>query len=240
MKTVVFIQARLNSTRLPKKILKSVNGISMIEYQLKQLSFSKKINEVYLLVPNNDKRIKKFLNFKKIAFISGPEENVLERFYLATKKIKSDNIIRLTADCPLIDPRIIDKLVKFYKKNNLDYANLGTSFPEGQCAEIMSVKTLNFLKKNAKTKFEKEHVTILLRKKRKGIKVKTFEQTANDENLRYTLDHKEDFNVLKNIILSLNKNKFISAPQIKKYLKKNPKIKKLNSHIIRDEKTSNY
>ena len=240
MSITVFIQARLKSKRLPNKVIKIINKKTIIEHLINQISFAKKIDRFFFLIPKNDIKLKKFLTKKKIKYISGSENNVLDRFYKAYKLTKARNIIRLTADCPLIDPKIIDKLINFYNKNSYDYINLGNSFAEGQCAEILSSKVLKFLKKHAKSTFEKEHVTILLRRKKNKLKLKTLENKSNDHNLRYTLDRKEDFEVIKKIILNFRNKKYITSKQIKIFLKKNKRIFKLNRNIIRNEKTINY
>lgn len=240
MSIIVFIQARLKSKRLPNKVLKIINNKTIIEHLINQISFSKKINKFFFLIPNNDIKLKQHLTKKKIKFISGSEKNVLNRFYKAYKLTKAKNIIRLTADCPLIDPKIIDKLVNYFNKKSYDYINLGNSFAEGQCAEIFSSKVLKFLKNNARSSFEKEHVTILLRKKKNKLKLKTLENNDDDSNLRYTLDRDEDFKVIKKIILNFKNKKYITSNQIKNFLKKNKKIFVLNKEIIRNEQTINY
>lgn len=240
MSFTVFIQARLKSKRLPNKVIKIINNKTVIEHLINQLSFSKKIDKIFFLIPKNDNKLKQLLTKKNIKFITGSEKNVLSRFYKAYKLTRAKNLIRLTADCPLIDPKIIDKLINYFNKNNYDYINLGNSFAEGQCAEIFTSKVLKFLKKNAKSSFEKEHVTILLRRKKNKLKLKTLENNNNDSNLRYTLDRKEDFKVIKKIILNFKNKKYITSNQIKIFLKKNKKIFKLNKEIIRNEQTINY
>ena len=116
MSITVFIQARLKSKRLPNKVIKIINKKTIIEHLINQISFAKKIDRFFFIISKNDIKIKKFLTKKKIKYISGSENNVLDRFYKAYKLTKAKNIIRLTADCPLIDPKIIDKLINFYNK----------------------------------------------------------------------------------------------------------------------------
>ena len=174
-----FYTSKIKIERLPNKVIKIINKKTIIEHLINQISFAKKINKFFFLIQKNNIKLKKFLTKKKIKYISGSENNVLDRFYKAYKLTKAKNIIRLTADCPLIDPKIIDKLINFYNKNSYDYINLGNSFAEGQCAEIFSSKVLKFLKKHAKSTFEKEHVTILLRRKNE-LKLKTLENKSND------------------------------------------------------------
>jgi spore coat polysaccharide biosynthesis protein SpsF (cytidylyltransferase family) len=240
MTVTVFIQARLNSSRLPNKIIRRVNKKMILDYLINQISFVKRIKNFYFLIPKKDKKLKEILIKRKINFITGPEKNVLERFYQAYKIVKPKTIIRLTADCPLIDPKIIDKLIKFYKQNNYSYVNLGESYAEGQCAEIFSPKILNFLKKNATSEFEKEHVTISLRKKKNNFKIKTLEDKSDNSKLRYTLDTREDFKVIKKIILSFKNKKYLESDDINNFLITNKEIRKINNHIIRNEKTRNY
>ena len=115
MKNVVIIQARLTSTRLPGKVLEKINGKSIIEIINLRLKRSQQIDKIVFAIPNNIKnsKLKQHLDKLKIDYYEGDELDVLGRYYYAAKKYKADNIIRITADCPLIDPNIVDEVIKY-------------------------------------------------------------------------------------------------------------------------------
>ena len=119
-KVLAIIQARYLSTRLPGKVLKKINGITILEILIKRLSKSKHISKIIVACTSNkhDKKIIDICNKIEIDYFIGSENNVLERFYNAAKKFKGENIVRVTSDCPLIDPQIVDSVIDnfFLKK----------------------------------------------------------------------------------------------------------------------------
>ena len=163
MNTVVFIQARLGSTRFPGKIFSKYKNTTMLEVLLKRLSLSKKINKIIFLIPDNKENIplKSFIKKLGYNFFCGSEENVLSRFFFAAKKFKPLTIIRITSDCPLIDPFILDKMIKKFNESKFDYLSntIDPTYPDGFDVEIFSRKTLSLAFKNANLDYDKEHVT---------------------------------------------------------------------------------
>ena len=117
-KTVCIIQARTGSTRLPDKILLKIKGKSILEIVIDRLKKSKKINQIILATTKKigDKRLIKIAKKKNIDYFAGDEENVLKRFYTCSKKFNADIIVRITSDCPLVDYRLVDEMLAFYKK----------------------------------------------------------------------------------------------------------------------------
>jgi Spore coat polysaccharide biosynthesis protein F, CMP-KDO synthetase homolog len=115
------IQARLGSSRLPGKVLKKINNKTVIEFLIDRLKLSKKINKIVVATTSNvkDKKILQILKQKKISYYSGSEENVLQRYYRCAKKFNAKNIIRITSDCPLLDYRIVKKVVLEFEKSKV-------------------------------------------------------------------------------------------------------------------------
>ena len=146
MRNIIFIQARLKSKRFPKKILSKYKKMTMLEILIKRLKLSKKINKIVVISPTSEKKseITKVVKKLKIPIYFGPEENVLKRYYDAAKKFKADNIIRITSDCPLIDPYLLDDMLKKYLKSNFDYLSntIKPTFPDGLDVEIFSKAVL--------------------------------------------------------------------------------------------------
>jgi spore coat polysaccharide biosynthesis protein SpsF len=234
------IQARLTSTRLPGKIFLIGYKKTLIEHLIERLNFSKLIDEVIIASPitANHSFFKVFFESSKQNIFFGSEYNVLERYYKCANQNKSDIIIRVTSDCPLIDHREIDNMIKFFlKSSELDYLkNDSTQFPKGQDIEIFTAEALNKTYKYAKTPYDKEHVTTFIKKNPKVFKIKTYKSQKIKKNLfnkyRMTLDYIEDYILIFTIFNNLYKiKKYFSLNDIINYLNKN-KISKINRKYI--------
>jgi len=204
MKTIAIVQARMNSTRLPGKVLMKVNGISMLEYEIKRILRSKKIDKVVVAttVKKMDDRIVKLCKQIKVDFFRGSEDDVLDRYYRCSLRYPEySTVVRITGDCPLIDPVLIDRVIDFYKKNKYDYVvNPDTIFPDGTAAEIFSRDVLRLAASEAKLKPDREHVTTFIVKNKKFKKGFFSSSPKNFSGFRLTLDNKEDFKVIKFLI----------------------------------------
>ncbi len=227
-KMIAVIQARLTSSRFPGKVLKKVfRDVKVIDLMYRRLSSSKKVGKIIFAIPKNQKnqKLKDYLKLKKYAFYEGKEFDVLNRLYCAAKKFKARNVIRLTADCPLVDGKTIDKHINFYLKNKSDYISnqINRTYPDGYDIEIISFKLLKKLNFTAKLKEDREHVTTYLKRNRSQIRTYNFEKDLS--NLRLTLDHKKDLNFLRNIMSHFNRTNF-SLNEIYNYCQKNSKTHK--------------
>lgn len=214
MKIGAIIQARMNSSRLPGKVLLDLNGKSVLERVVDRVSCSKMIDEVVVATSSslNDIQISKFCTNKKISYIAGSEHDVLSRFYDAAKLFKIANIIRITADCPMIDYTIIDKAIKIFASKEFDYvSNVDErSFPDGLDVEIFTYSALEMSMKLAKEPFHREHVTTYIRGI-KGYSQGEFKKFClkNHEDLshiRWTLDTKKDYYHIKKFFEKLEDN----------------------------------
>ena len=237
IKILAIVQARLTSKRFPNKVLKKIKNKTLLQILLKRLKMSKKIDKIVVAIPKNkyQLKLKKHLKEVGIDYFEGNEKNVLDRFYKAAKKYKPEKIIRITADCPLIDARIIDKLLNKMRKNDFDYVSnvCPPSFPNGLDVSIINYKTLEETWQNAKSSFDKEHVVTYIQKKEKYKKF----NLLNSEDLsteRWTVDEEVDLYVIKEIINNF-KNFDFSWKQVLKLKKNKPEIFLKNSHLIRDE-----
>lgn len=230
------IQARCNSTRLPNKILYKINNAELLKFQIERVKKCKTINKLIVATSRNKKNLSLF-NFclkNRIQFFKGSENNVISRFFQIAKNEQAKIIVRLTADCPLVDPRDIDRIVKTIKKGHYDYvANTvppdTSSWPDGSDVEAFTFSALKKVMRTDLSQQEKEHVTFPFWK-RKNFLCHQITQTKNYSNLRYTLDYIEDFYVLKKIFAHFkNKIEKVSTLKICNYLEKNPSVTKINS-----------
>lgn len=222
------IQARLNSKRFPYKILKPIyKKYNALDYVINRLKMSKKINKIIIAYPKtkkNDLILKKFRKYK-INFFQGSEKNVLDRYFKAAEKFNLQHIIRITSDCPFVDPKLIDKLIKKFFKLNLDYlCNTNPpTFPDGFDVEIFNFKSLKYCKNNAKLKYDLEHVTPFIRRSKKIIKG-NYKLIKDYSKLRSTLDYPDDLNILRFVAKKLSPKTYFSWRMVTNkllYLKKN-------------------
>ena len=149
-KIVAIVQARLTSTRFPNKVIKKIGKFTIIELVYKRLKLSKYLDDIVFTIPDNleNKNLELFLTKKKINYIKGSENNVASRYLKAAKKYNTNIIVRVTSDCPLVDPKILDKMIKIYSKSNIDYLtnikdttieNKKYYYPDGLDIEIFSI-----------------------------------------------------------------------------------------------------
>jgi glutamate-1-semialdehyde aminotransferase/spore coat polysaccharide biosynthesis protein SpsF (cytidylyltransferase family) len=239
-KITAIIQARMSSTRLPQKILLKVLKKTLLEYTVERANQAKRIKEVIVATTTNpaDQPVVNLMKKLGIKFYRGSENNVLDRYYQTAKKFKIQHIARLTSDCPIIDPQVIDQIAKKYFDSQADYCSntLKETFPDGQDVEIFSFKALSQAWKNAKLSSEKEHVTPYLKKHPKKFKLVNLKHSHNLNNKRWTVDESADFKFIKIVIQNLYpQNPNFSMTDILKFLQKNPRIEKINQSIIRNE-----
>ncbi len=238
-KIVAIIQARIGSTRLPGKVLREIMGRPMLSFMLERLSFCDLIDEIVIATTTSerDKPIVEFCLKNNISYYRGSENDVLDRFYNTAVESGANIILRLTADCPLIDPRIIDKIIsQFTKNSNLDYMNTAPTYPEGVDAEIFTFFALEKAWNNAKLNTEREHVTAHIWSNPKEFNFTSLQYSRDLSKYRFTVDEPEDFEVVKSIFVALYKEKGIfHLENIIDYLDSHPDVFKLNQNIKRNE-----
>jgi glutamate-1-semialdehyde 2,1-aminomutase len=209
-KILLLIQARYNSSRFPGKVLRKIGNKTILEIIVSRLKKSKKINKIVVACSNtlNDKKIVEICKEKKILFFQGDEKNVLKRFYFAAKKYKYKNIVRITADCPLIDHKILDNLITNFFEKKVDYAsNIDPpTFPDGLDVEIFSFNALKDAYQNAYLDRDKEHVTTYIKNSNNIKKFNLICKKGNLSNIGLTVDTLNDFENLQKIFI-LNKKK---------------------------------
>ena len=233
------IQARMTSTRLPGKVLLKVMGRPLLSYQIERLSFSKRIDNIIIATTTNkeDNPIVELAQKESLNCYRGSEDDVLDRYYQAAKKYNVKHIMRLTADCPLIDPDICDNITDVYFESGADYIRTGESYAEGLDCEIIDFGALAKEWLKAKLKSEREHVTLYILNHAELFKTMIKENEIDDSMYRFTVDEERDFLVVKAILKNLYKENdgYFTVREIKLYLDAHPEVYRLNSDIIRNE-----
>ena len=200
----IFLAARSGSKRLPNKHFLKINSkLKIIDLCILRLKKTKLVNKIFLCTTKKkeDDRFEKICKLHNIRIFRGSSNNVLKRLIDCAKENYIETVIRITADCPLIDPKLIDDCIKLFKKKNCDYLTntLDLSFPDGQDIEIINLKTLKLSSKISKNKLNTEHVTSFIRKSKKFNKY-NLKNLIDYSNRRWTLDYLDDYIFLKRVI----------------------------------------
>ena len=229
------IQARMGSTRLPGKIMLPVLDKPILEYLINRIKKSSCIDEIIVAtsINKNDDIIEKFCKTQKIKCFRGSEEDVLLRYFEAAKKFSVDVIVRLTSDTPLLDPKVIDKVVLKYNENQYDFVSnffpLPRTYPDGYNVEVFSMKILKQANQEAEKPSDREHVTTFITMQPNKFKKYRVDSEKDLSKYRLNLDYKEDFELIKSVIEKLDGK--TDLEDIINWLDEHPEIIKLNSHI---------
>ena len=232
------IQARMGSSRLPgKALMKSDSGKPLLYYVTNQLRYFSKVKNLVIATTTNqeDDEIEKFANNNSINVFRGKEKDVLDRYFQCAKKYSFSTIVRITADCPLIDPQIVDKVIEQFFSENYDFATntLTRTFPIGTDVEVFSFSALNKAWENAQLPSEREHVTPYFHNK-ENFKIINVENDKNISNLRLTVDRIEDFELIKQILNNISINP-IHLEDVLELFSRKPELIEINKHINHNE-----
>jgi len=237
-KIAAIIQARITSTRLPGKVLIDIEGKPMIWYVINRLKFCKKFDDIILAIPDTKANdvLEDFAKDNKVKYFRGSEKDVLSRYYEAAKKFKCDVIVRITSDCPLIDPQIIDWVIKKHLDSDVDYTSntLKRTFPRGLDAEVFNFKVLERAYKKAKENYQREHVTPYIYEHPEIFKLQNIEAKGKLKRpeLRLTVDTKEDLQLAREIYKHLsNLPKIFHTKDIIDLFNKQPQLIKINAEV---------
>lgn len=240
MNTAVIIQARLGSTRLPGKVLYKVIGKTILEYVIERAGRARSIEETIVATTANseDSQIANLADKLGARVYRGSEQDVLDRYYQAAKLFRIKHIVRITADCPLIDPKIIDDVVGHYFDTKSDYCSnvIVETFPDGQDVEVFGFDALGDAWKNARLSSEREHVTPYIRKNAGKFKLASFINSVDLSGKRWTLDEEKDFYFIESVLKSLYPaNPEFGIEDVLRLLDENPHLEDLNKDIGRNE-----
>lgn len=238
MKIVAIVQARMGSTRLPNKVMMPIGGIPMIELLLKRLAQSRLLNQIVLATSVDKRNSPLVAHIQRLGFvcIQGSEKDVLERYLQAAHQAQADVIVRITGDCPLIDPVLVDEAIEIFKSSSVDYLSNGVpaTFPDGLDIEVFTLKALERAGNESSEEFDREHVTPYLR--RNGY-FKTVALTHSEDlsGLRWTVDELADFDVVSKVFMHFSPNIYFRWQEILELQRKQPEIFFANQSIKRNE-----
>ena len=238
MKIVALVQARMGSTRLPNKVMKLIGGIPMIELLLERLSKSNELDQI-VVATSVDKRNQPLVShIRKLGYAceQGSENDVLDRYVEAAKAHNADVVVRITGDCPLVDPELVDECIRGFKAAGVDYYSNANppSYPDGLDVEVFSYKALEKAAKEAQEPFEREHVTPYLRKSA-FFSIASMEHLEDLSLLRWTVDDPVDFVVIESVFRHFHPSRDFKWKEVLDLQRQQPEIFSINKNTIRNE-----
>lgn len=240
MNVVCIVQARVGSTRLPRKVLKKICEKTILEHDIDRLKRVKNIDKIVIATTTEKKDIEivNETNRLGITCFRGSEKDVLSRYYYAAKENNADIVVRITSDCPLLDCRITENTINYYLENSYDYVSntLERTLPRGLDTEVFSVSILEKAFNEAILDRDREHVTSYIYTNKDKFSLGSYRFSKDYSNHRWTLDTEEDFMFISCIYKELyKKNKYFDMNDILNLLNRRPDLLAINKDINQKE-----
>jgi spore coat polysaccharide biosynthesis protein SpsF len=238
MKTVVIIQARMGSTRLSGKVMKNLYGKSVLEHDIERVKQCNQIDDIIIATTDHENDTVIAMEAEKcgVKCFRGSESDVLSRYYFAAKENNADIVVRITSDCPLIDPFVTDQVIDFYKTHDYHYVSNGNTdpskvtYPRGLDTEVFSFKGLEEAYLNAKESYQREHVTPYFYED--GKNVYFYKNNKDYSKYRWTLDTDSDWELIQQIYKHLYKGTHdFYMEDVVKLMEETPELYEINKDI---------
>lgn len=238
MKIVALVQARMGSTRLPNKVMKPIGGIPMIELLLSRLSQAKEVTQIIVATSVDERNQTLVEHVRKLGYAceQGSENDVLDRFVQAARAHQADVVVRITGDCPLVDPELVDEAVRRFKAAGVDYfSNVNPpTYPDGLDIEVCTFRALEQASQETSKPFDREHVTPYLRE-RGRFNTASMQYNEDLSTLRWTVDEPADFTVVEKVFQHFHPRTDFTWGEVLNLQRTQPAIFNINQHIIRNE-----
>jgi spore coat polysaccharide biosynthesis protein SpsF len=239
MRVVAIIQARTGSTRLPGKVLKDLGGVTMLGRVANRARRATTLHGVVVAtsVEADDDAVVAECARLNVPTARGSESDVLERYYVAAMQHKADTVVRLTSDCPLIDPDIIDEIVGVFLGEQPDYATntLERTYPRGQDVEVLSIEALARAWREASEPYQREHVTPYLYQNPGLFRLRSVTAADDTSMYRWTVDTEADLALVRAIYARLGNRDTFGWRDVLGILASEPDLASLNSHVMQKE-----
>jgi glutamate-1-semialdehyde 2,1-aminomutase len=238
MTIVAIIQARMGSMRFPNKVMRPICGTPMIGLLLERLAKAKRIDQLVLATSEDQRNepLSKYVRELGYVVYQGSEDDVLDRYYRAAKEAKADTVVRITGDCPLIDPALVDAVIARFLDSGVDYAsNISPpTYPDGLDTEVFSFQALESAWKQAKVPQQREHVTPFVRESGQFSQVNV--GNAKDHSSeRWSVDEPQDFEVVQKVFEHFHPRRDFSWLEVMALRNEHPEWFMSNQHLIRNE-----
>lgn len=233
---LAIVQARMTSTRLPGKVLREVLGRPLLGYQLERMRRARSLDRIVIATTTNatDDPVAAFCRREGCDVVRGPEHDVLERYAQAERAFPADTVVRLTSDCPLIDPDLVDLAVRRFGEQPCDYLSnmLQPTWPYGMAVEVMTAVALRAAAAEAQDAREREHVTPFLYWRPQRFRLESLTMAPDLSRHRWTVDTPEDFELVRRILEALYPaNPRFGLADVLALLEAHPEWEKINAHV---------
>ena len=237
--TLLVVQARTTSRRLPGKVLIPVNGKPILEWQTLRILQTASLDQVVMAtsVETSDDKVEIIAERCGIETVRGSLDNVLSRFIKVIDKYNPKTVIRITGDCPLYMPKLCESMLHDFKISNVDYLSnaLSTTYPDGCDIEIFSTSALRELEQIHLSSSELEHVTLGLYRRSHHFKCKNFSNKVDESAHRWTLDTPEDFVFIKNVYQRFRGSELtFTYKDVITFLQENPELARYDDGTMRN------
>lgn len=238
MKTVAIIQARMGSTRLPNKVMKPIGGVPMIELLLARLSKTYEVDQIVLATSTDARNDPLVEHVQSLGYtcVRASENDVLDRYLVAARQSQADVVVRITGDCPLVDPALVDEAIRRFKSAEVDYfSNVSpATYPDGLDIEVFSLQALERAGRETHEAFDHEHVTPYLRRA-DIFRQSTMSHTQDLSGLRWTVDEPADFDVVSEVFAHFAPSIHFSWTEVLDLQRKRPELFAVNHNILRNQ-----
>ncbi|MBN2122697.1 MAG: glycosyltransferase family protein [Deltaproteobacteria bacterium] len=236
MKIGAIVQARMGSTRFPGKVLKPLAGVPLLWHTLHRLTQVREIDEVILATSalDRDDPLAGFARKERIPVFRGSEDDVLERYCLAAREYRLDGVVRITADCPLIDPDVTARTVRLFLETGADFASntLKRTFPRGTDTEAFSADALERAHAGALRQEEREHVTLHMYTHPEMFVCRGLENDVDLSHIRHCVDYERDYLFVKALFHHLGgQNLFFSTKDVQRIVLEHPWLLEINAGL---------
>lgn len=238
MKTVAIVQARMGSTRLPGKVMKPITGVPMVELLLRRLAGSKEIDQIVVATSVDRSNLPLVEHVLKLGFAceQGSEHDVMARYLQAAHSHAADLIVRITGDCPLVDPELVDEIIRAYRRADVDYFSniMPPTYPDGLDVEVFTLDALERAAAQTSAPFDREHVTPSLRESGHFTQA-SIEYEEDLSGLRWTVDEPADFAVIERVFTHFASDKHFTWQQVLELQRIQPQLFADNHQLKRNE-----
>jgi len=236
MNTVAVIQARMGSSRLPGKVLMDLGGETTLARVVRRLQRSRQVTKIVVATTTEsaDEVIVEECERLQVSCFRGSEQNVLDRYYQAAHENAAEAVVRVTSDCPVIDPELVDETVEVFRDEHADYASnvFPRTYPRGLDTEVFSFDALDRAWREAREAHQREHVTPYLYEHPQIFKLASLSGAADYSRYRWTLDTREDLELLRAIYSRFDGRDDFSWKEVLRLMESEPELAELNSQVL--------
>jgi spore coat polysaccharide biosynthesis protein SpsF len=236
MKIVAIIQARMGSTRLPGKVLMDLGGETVLARVLGRLRRAIMIEEIVVATTDSaaDDAIIRECERLEVSCFRGSEQNVLDRYYAAARMFAAEVVVRITSDCPVIDPDLVNETIRAFQLQGGDYCSnsIPRTYPRGLDTEVFTMNALEQGWRHAYEPYEREHVTPYFYEHPELFRLVSHQGQIDYSQYRWTLDTEEDLELLREIYARFGNKDDFSWREVIQLMEHEPELAELNSHVI--------